>query len=306
MIFNKKFIIMAGPCSLDYENINDIYAISQIEVINRKGKKQKAVFGTRVVGLKSRTAYQEQGKGMGIDFAVYQENLKRLMTGRTDLEVYPSVKIAKEIIEKTHLLVATEIMDPYLQLSVFERYLPKEKLMAWNPAVNQLGWPVKTMAEYCRRNKWFLGLKNPKWYGDELLGQTTMEKTWIGLAHYTKMIEPGYDNYLFLIHRGVDIYSKGDYRNLPVHQAARRVKISVGGRLLFDPSHIHGPKLRDSIVKATIEAAKMMIDEENYLYDGILIEVGRSKTDTEQHITVSELDSLCQQIAEFRELVPPV
>lgn len=50
----------------------------------------------------------------------------------------------------------------------------------------------------------------------------------------------------------------------------------------------------------------MMIDEENYLYDGALIEVGRSKTDTEQHITIEELDYLCQQITKFRELVAPL
>jgi 3-deoxy-D-arabino-heptulosonate 7-phosphate (DAHP) synthase len=50
----------------------------------------------------------------------------------------------------------------------------------------------------------------------------------------------------------------------------------------------------------------MMIDEENYLHDGVLIEVGKSKTDTKQHITIEELNSLCQQISEFRELVAPL
>jgi len=305
MITNKKFYIIAGPCSVDYQNIEDIYKISEIKV-NTKTNKQKAVFGTRVVGLKSRTSYTISGKGMGIDFEVYQKNLEKMIKGNLDFEIYESVKIAKKIIKDTNLLVATEVMDPFLQLFVMEKYLPQEKVLVWNPAVNQLGWPVKIMGDYCRKNKWFLGLKNPKWYGDEMLGQTTMEKTWIGLVHYTQMIDPGYDNYLFLIHRGVDVYSKGDYRNLPVHQSARRVKISTGTKLLFDPSHIHGPKLRDSIVKATVEAAKIMIDEQNYLYDGLLIEVGRSKTDTEQHITIGELDNLCQQISSFRELVEPL
>ena len=305
MITNKKFYIIAGPCSIDYQNIEEIYKIAEIKVETKTGKK-KAVFGARVVGLKSRTAYNPSGKGMGIDFEVYQKNLKKLISGSLDFEVYQSVKMAKKIIKDTNLLVATEVMDPFLQLFVMEKYLPKEKVLVWNPAVNQLGWPVKIMGEYCRKNRWYLGLKNPKWYGDEIIGQTTMEKTWIGLAHYTGMIDPGFDQYLFLIHRGVDVYSKGDYRNLPVHQAARRVKVSTGAKLLFDPSHIHGPKLRDSIVKATIDAAKMMIDEENYLYDGALIEVGRSKTDTEQHITVEELDHLCQQISQFRDLVEPL
>ena len=71
-----------------------------------------------------------------------------------------------------------------------------------------------------------------------------MEKTWIGLSHYTGMNEPGLEEKLILIHRGVDIYNKGDYRNLPVHQAAKRTKIATKAKLFFDPSHIHGPKLR--------------------------------------------------------------
>lgn len=303
-IFNKKLIIIAGPCSVDERNIEDIYAISQIKV-NNSGKKQKAIFGTRIVGLKSRTAYQKEGKNMGIDFAVYHKNMEILMKGGSvnDFEVYPSVILAQKIIKRTGLLVATEVMDPFFQLSVFEKYLPPKKVLVWNPAVSQLGWPILKMAYFAKKNHWYLGLKNPKWFGDEELGQTTMEKTWLGLIHYSQMKEPGFDDKIILIHRGVDVYNKGDYRNLPVHQAAKRAKLATGLKLFFDPSHIHGPKLRDAIVRATVEAMRIKIDEENYLYDGILIEVGRSKTDTEQHITVEELKILCEQLSEFRILV---
>lgn len=300
-------MIIAGPCSVDRENVQDIFEIAEIKVNNRFGRRQRAIFGTRVIGLKSRTSLNKDGKNMGIDFPIFRKNIDLLVQGKSinDLKILPSVRIARDIIKKTSMLVAAEIMDPMSQLPIFEKLLPKEKVMIWNPAVNQLGWPVLNMGLFVKRNRWFMGLKNPKWFGDENLGQTTMEKTWVGMSHYTGMNEPGLEDRLILIHRGVDIYNKGDYRNLPVHQAAKRTKKATRAKLFFDPSHIHGPKLRDSIVSATIEAMKMKIDEDNFLYDGILIEVGRSKTDTEQHITVKELKELCCQLAKYRDLTEP-
>jgi hypothetical protein len=306
-LFNKQLMVIAGPCSVDEHNIQDIYDIAKIKVVNQFGRKQKAVYGTRVVGLKSRTSLSLDGKNMGIDFKVFMENMNILVDGKStkQFKIFPSARMAKTIIKETGMLIATEIMSPLIQLPVFEKHLPKGKLMIWNPAVEQLGWPVLKMGTYAKRNNWFIGLKNPKWFGDDMVGQTTMEKTWIGLSDFTMMKEPGLDEKIILIHRGVDVYNKGDYRNLPVHQAAKRVKHSTRVRLFYDPSHIHGPKLRDSIVRSTVEAMKIKNDEDQYLYDGILIEVGRSKTDTEQHITVKELEELCNQLAEFRTLLPP-
>lgn len=300
-------MIIAGPCSVDEHNIEDIYQISRITVTNRFGRKERAIHGARVVGLKSRTTLSKDGKNMGIDFKVFMENMQILIDGKAihQLKMLPTVRMAKTIIKETGMLVATEIMSPMIQLPVYEKHLPKEKLLIWNPAVEQLGWHILKMGAYAKRNRWFIGLKNPKWFGDETIGQTTMEKTWIGLTDFTTMKEPGLDERIILIHRGVDVHSKGDYRNLPVHQAAKRVKESTRAKLFFDPSHIHGPKLRDAIVNATIEAMKTKINDEQFLYDGILIEVGRSKTDTEQHITVKELESMCHQLAEFRTLMPP-
>ena len=43
----------------------------------------------------------------------------------------------------------------------------------------------------------------------------------------------------------------------------------------------------------------------SYLYDGALIEVGTSTTDTEQHITLMELQDLCDAVAKFREIREP-
>ena len=47
---------------------------------------------------------------------------------------------------------------------------------------------------------------------------------------------------------------------------------------------------------------KMKIENGDWLYDGILIEVGTSTTDTEQHITISELSNLIDEISKFREI----
>jgi hypothetical protein len=58
--------------------------------------------------------------------------------------------------------------------------------------------------------------------------------------------------------------------------------------------------LRDKIVEGIIEAMKLKINENDYLYDGVLIETGTSKTDTEQHITVDELKYVINELAKFR------
>jgi hypothetical protein len=247
---------------------------------------------------------------MGIDYAVFMENVQLLIKGGCikDLSIPPSVEMAGKIIKDTCLLVAAEIMAPMIQLPVYERILPNAKFMPWNVAVDQLGWHIFQMAEYARRNKWNIGLKNPKWVGEplEIVNvpgkkiDTTMEQTWKGLACYAGEI-PGD---LILIHRGVDVSEKGDHRNMPVHEIARRVKRATGAKLYFDPSHAYGAKMRGAIVPETVKAMQMK-DGNGYLYSGILIEVGTSQTDTGQHITVAELQRMVDELAVFRDLVPP-
>ena len=307
LIIQKKLTIIAGPCSIEQNNIDDILKIAKISVTNRFGRKQKAIVGTRVVGLKSRTALNKDGKNMGIDFHVFMENLDRLVDSQAivKLKTLPSIKIAAEIIKETGMIVATEVMSPLVQLPLFEKKIFKNKLLVWNPAVNQLGWPVLKMGKFAKRNGWYIGLKNGKWLGDDFHGQSTMEKTWIGLTKFTGFDEPGLDEKLILIHRGVDVANKGDYRSLPVHHVAKNAKLATRAKLFFDPSHSYGSHLRDSIVKGTIEAMKIKIDEDNFLYDGILIEAGHARTDTEQHITIKELQFMCNELVKFRDLVAP-
>jgi 3-deoxy-D-arabino-heptulosonate 7-phosphate (DAHP) synthase len=290
--------IIAGPCSIDKENIKEIYEIAEIKVNG-----SYAIWGTRIVGLKSRTNFNSSGEGMGIDFKSFLKNLEG------ENEIPESVKIAEKIVKETNLLVATEIMDPILQIPFYQKRIPKEKLLLWNPAVNQLGWPVLIMSYFAKKNDWYIGLKNPKWLGDfkkkadslSYKGRTSMEKTWEGLVSYANFFLD--KEKIVLIHRGVDIPEKRNYRNAPLHNLASRVKRHTGCLLFFDPSHSYGPKMREKILPATLKAMKIKIDENEFLYDGILIEAGTSKTDSEQHISIKELKELVKELSKFRRVL---
>lgn len=300
--------IIAGPCSIDQQNLEEVYRIAEITTEDQTGKKQPAIAGTRIVGMKSRTELNTSGDGMGIDYPVFIQNLATLTNGGCvrDLAIPPSVKIAEDVFQKTGMLIATEVMSPMVQLPQYEGRIPDGKLMPWNPAVEQLGWPILQTAEMVRKNKWHIGIKNGKWVGEhvrnansvDFSGNTTMEKTWAGLASYVGDI----DGDIILIHRGVDVPDKGDYRNAPVHNIAKRTKEKTGAKLYFDPSHAYGPKMQKQITYAVIDAMQLTMDDGSYLYDGILIETGTSSTDTDQHISIDELEAMVNEIAQYRSI----
>ena len=294
--------IIAGPCSINYNNINEIEEILNIEINNKK-----VIAGTRCVGLKSRTTYSDNCIDMGIDFEVFKYNQQLLIDGEScdKFEILPSIQLAKEIQDKYNCIIATEIMNPANQMPLFDKYLTGS-FMPWNPAVNALGWNIQYISKYCEKhNNWLLGIKNPKNLGisleDAEINNNTapMEKVWSGLASYSNLP----NERKILIHRGVDSEKKSNFRNEVVHNVAMRVKNATSGvKLFFDPSHSFGPKMRDEIVNGTIEAMKMKDLFGNFLYDGILIEVGTSTTDTTQHISIKELKELVNKINKIREI----
>lgn len=295
---NHNLEIIAGPCSIDANNFQEIFTIADIST-----KDGHAISGTRVVGLKSRTAFDATGKGMGTDW----ESLDILMKNRNAAIISPSVTMAEEIVRETGMRVATEVMLPHLQLPQFVGRVPEGKLIAWNPSVNQLGWQVLESSRIAAENGWSIGLKNGKALGTSLEEadntdgtSTPMETTWEGLASYAQ----GVDEIIF-IHRGVDVPEKEGHRNAPVHQAAQRIKHrNPHAKMFLDPSHIFGPKMRDEIVEQTIRAMHIR-DSDGFLYDGILLEAGSSTTDTKQHITIPELEGLAIDLSQFRRLKGP-
>lgn len=151
--------IIAGPCSVDKNNIDEVEEILSIEI---NGK--KAIAGTRVVGLKSRTSFDSTGDGMGMDFEIYKHNLDILINGGNinDMENLPSIIMAKKIQEKHNCIIATEVMNPMIQMPLLDRLL-NGAVMPWNPAVNSLGWNQQIISKFCEKHdNWLLGIKNPK------------------------------------------------------------------------------------------------------------------------------------------------
>lgn len=299
---NTEVTLIAGPCSISEKNIGEVYTLSEMEVKNSLGETQRAVTGVRIVGVKSRTSYTEKEGAMGIDREVFVNNMRSYAQGGgiKDMKMLPSIQMSDEFIRKTGMIVATEIVAPLIQVPLCDKVLKDHELLLWTPAVLQIGWNLMEMYECSKSNAWKLGIKNPKWVGKESDGQNSMEKTWLGIGTYVPQIQD-----IIYIHRGVDVAESAPYRNLPVHESAKKVKKLSGKQMYFDPSHTFGPKMKDKIVEGTLDAMRMKLSDDEYLYDGILIEAGTSQTDTEQHITHAELLDLINKLAKFRDIVPP-
>ncbi|MBP9758999.1 hypothetical protein KBD45_04855 [Candidatus Dojkabacteria bacterium] len=303
---NNDLIIIAGPCSYDDSNLNVLYELSQIQVIKKSGKKERATFGVRLVGLKSRTKIYKDGSFMGYDYDTYIRNLEILRRGGNSSEFIklPSIEICEKIIKDTNMIVGLELMSNSIQLPQLAKYIPDGKLLIWNPAINQLGWPILEVSAIASKKRWYVGLKNGKWLGEENSnGQTPLENTWSGLVSFSKDYFPMSLDNIFLIHRGVEVEHKGDFRSKLIHNIAHNTKKSTGAKLFFDPSHSYGPKLKHMIVEDTIKAMKLKTEEGNFLYNGILIEVGTAQTDTEQHISIEEYTTLVNELSDFRNLL---
>jgi hypothetical protein len=306
---NKKYNleIIAGPCSITHENIHEI--INEIATIKTPDG-ERAIYGTRVVGLKSRTAIAQSDEGMGMDYPVIKQ-LFSLSQSKWKSLTLPSVALAEQIVKETGLLVSTEVMIPHMQLPFYaKKKIFKNKLLIWNPAVEQLGWNLLELKKFAEKNKWHVGIKHGKFLGNDPLevanhpdykGETSLEKVLLGLTTYVGNI----DGDLIIIHRGVDVPGKGNYRNAIAHEIMKRVKPRVPhAKMYFDPTHSIGPKMRHKIIEETIAAMKMKVGNE-FLYDGLLMEAGTSPTDTDEHVTTKELHDLVQELSTFRTLRPP-
>lgn len=299
--------LIAGPCSITKSNVKEI--ISEIAPIKTPDGK-RAIYGTRVVGLKSRTALATNAEGMGMDYPVIKR-LFSLPQSKWKSLTLPSVELAEKIVKETGLLVSAEIMIPHMQLPFYaKKKILRGKFLAWNPAVEQLGWNILELSNFAKENKWDVGIKHGKFLGNDPLevanhpdykGETSLEKVLLGLTTYVSSI----DGEVIIIHRGVDVPGKGDYRNAIAHEIMKRVKTRIPKiTFYFDPTHSIGPKMRHRIIDETIAAMKLKVGD-SFLYDGLLMEAGTSPTDTDEHITIKELTDLVQTLSTFRTLRPP-
>ncbi len=299
--------IIAGPCSITEENVEEV--INEIATIKTPDNR-RAIYGTRVVGLKSRTAITKNDDGMGMDYPVIKK-LFSMPQSTWKSVTLPSVELAEKIAKETGLLISAEIMIPHMQLPFYaKKKILHGNFLAWNPAVEQLGWNLLEISAFAKKNKWDIGIKHGKFLGNDPLevanhpdykGETSLEKVLLGLTTYAGDI----DGDLIIIHRGVDVPGKGEYRNAIAHQIMKRVKPRVPhAKMYFDPTHSIGPKMRHKIIEETLAAMKMKVGDE-YVYDGLLMEAGTSPTDTDEHVTTKELNDLVQELSTFRTLRPP-
>ncbi len=298
--------IWGGPCSIDHNNLAEIDQIGQLVLPDGS----PAVVGTRVVGYKSRTELNPTRKGMGVDYEVVDRADEDGEIG----EDPQSVLWSRDIIRQTGMDIATEVMLPNIQLAYFARdpQTFRGRVMPWNPSVMGLGPQIRSMARWARRiDAVALGIKNPKDLGATITGihntkapeAHSLGKVWGGLGTYTEGVLP--EGKLAFIQRGVNVGSteRGQYRNVPVHTVAMGIRENFPkAKVLFDPSHTYGPQMRDHIHQGTLEAMKIRTRSGRYLYDGALIEVGTSETDTAQHITVPELGDLIHDIHKIRPI----
>ncbi len=302
--------IIAGPCSITPENTEEV--INEIAKITTPDG-NRAILGTRVVGLKSRTELNLSGEGMGIDSQAIQQAMQLPIEERMKVKI-PSVELAEKIVRETGMVINTEIMIPHIQLPYWEqKELLQGKLMIWNPAVNQLGWNLYEMGEFAQKNDWNVGIKHGKFLGKDPLevanhpeyqGETSLEKVLIGLTTYV----PEMREDLIIIHRGVDVPGRGDYRNAITHEIMKRIKnkIPKSNRLYFDPTHSIGPVMRHKIIEEIMKSMKMKMDDGDFLYDGILMEAGSSSpVDLGEHVTIDELKQLVKDLSKFRKLRSP-
>jgi len=309
---NKQYDleIIAGPCSITSENTEEVI---QVTAKIKTPDGNRAVYGTRVVGLKSRTALDLKGDGMGIDSQVMQQAINLSPDERMKLKI-PSVELAEKIVKETGLLITTEVMIPHLQLPYWEqKEALKNNVMIWNPAVDQLGWHVLELNDFAKRNGWNVGIKHAKFLGKDPLeianhpdykGETSLEKVLLGLTTYV------YENQndLIVIHRGVDVPGRGDYRNAITHEIMRRIKprLPKNAKLFFDPTHSVGPVMRHKIIDEIMVAMKLKMGD-SFLYDGLLMEAGStSPVDIGEHLTLDELQKLINDLSTFRKLRPTI
>lgn len=300
---NTLVEIIAGPCSIDKRNRADVDCIAKTGIVTK----------VRFVPAKSRTVHSSDNFE-GIDADILNQKIRGLAkTGTINKKPLPSVKWAEKF-RRAHpgIGLALEIVSPVLQLPCYANtnLFGSDALFIWSPAAQQLGWPIRTMGEFADRHKWTLGIKNGKWVetvpeSNKRASVTDVEKTWQGLSTWATGINRRGRN--VLIHRGFNAGSKnGNFRNLPIHEIAMRLKQKTNMAMFFDPSHSFGPRLRNKIVDGTLVAMDLTLPNGEYLYDGILIEVaGKNgvKTDAKQHISITELETLANKLSSARGII---
>lgn len=248
----KKPIIIAGPCAAESRE--------QILLSIAEAKKREVDF-MRVSLWKPRTKPGFEGLGFaGIP----------LMVETAKMGVNPGT----EVVMPSH---AEKVIDAVLNAT------PDGKVLIWIGARNQnhmLQQEIARIASQDRRI--FLLVKNQPWHNEE---------------HFEGIVEHvlagGIDQEnLIVCHRGFAPHSSPNphnYRNVPDHEMAMRIKEKYNLPMVFDPSHTAGNV--ENVFRIAKEAAM-------HAYEGLIVEVHpdpkNAKTDAKQQLTWEQFDILAK------------
>lgn len=96
----QQLTIIAGPCSVDQNNISEIFEIADITVKNQRDQTQKAVAGTRVVGgLEGGVT-----NGMPIVVRVYHKPISTLYKPLQTVDIQTK-KVADATVERSDICI---------------------------------------------------------------------------------------------------------------------------------------------------------------------------------------------------------
>ena len=187
------------------------------------------------------------------------------------------------------LTPATEVLtldDAKLVIETIDKVSNHQGLVLWGGSRNQSHPFKEGLARLTSEVPWLTaGFKNQMWKA---------EKHFRGIAtHIVEGAGAGSDR-LFMCHRGFhnENFEKGQYRNIPDHAMAMRVRaeatklnLEVPIEMLIDPSHIGG------CPENVLEVIKQAM---THSYAGIMVEVqdnpAASATDADQHLDWNQWD----------------
>jgi len=250
----KKQIIIAGPCAAESA---ELIMFSAIEA------KKRNVDFLRVNLWKPRTKPGFDGIG--------DEGLP-LLVKVAKMGVNPGL----EVITPEHAEKVLKILLPHLG---------EGKVLLWIGARNQNHIFQREISKIASKDKRVhLLVKNQPWKD---------ENHWEGIVEH--VLEGGIPkDRLILCDRGFapNGHNPNNFRNIPDHEMAMRIKEKYDLPMVFDPSHTGGS------VENVFNIAKMFAEHD---YDGVLTEVHKdpknAKTDSKQQVTWTEFDRLISEVS---------
>lgn len=309
--------------------------IARIKVTNPNGQQVDGLTMARDCTIKSRSMYQKDHKGSGVDYGTWEEWSRAVRAAIREGKPMPRVPVsqgalwAEEIQGETGVGIALETMD-WLHAMLFAGHIQPGMGLLWTPSVMQLGEVAQGVAEVAGDAGLHFGAKSPKWdprhlpLAENIVTPSSNETTQLGLASYGLLGAVNPSRAIYPIERGSDTTDNKtedgtpDWRNRPDHQRARITKkiirefLAKNGLdtkvvMTYDASHTNGPD-RVHMIADDVEGAVQEKDlDGNDLYEAVMVEVAPegnlALSDTKQAVVGGErVQDIVDRISRHRPI----